>query len=239
MKYKYTSKENFEDLSSGRVLYSLPGASAFPIRLMSEIFQICQSLLPNKEKLSIYDPCCGSAYHLTSLAFLHPDIISKIICSDINPDILKFAKQNLSLLNVKGLQIRIDEINDLINKYNKLSHKEALESAFRLQSKIENSDIKTEYFIMNLLLEQAPNLKSIDIVFADIPYDNLEKWKGNPTSENEVKVMLSNLFIDLNPNSIIVIASAKKQVIEHANFIRIKKLTIGKRKITFLKPTSN
>ena len=50
MKYKYTVKEDHSDLSSGRVLYSLPGASAFPIRLMSEIFQFCYEYLNTNDK---------------------------------------------------------------------------------------------------------------------------------------------------------------------------------------------
>lgn len=242
MIYKYTHKENNSDLAAGRVLFSIPGASAFPIRLMSEIFQTCQSLLPVKEKLTIYDPCCGSAYHLTGLAFTHPNKISKIICSDINEDILNIAHKNLSLLNVKGIQARIDEINDLLNKYNKVSHKEAVESAKKLKEIIAFNSIETTCFRANILSEGIPhnlNNEDIDVVFADIPYENLETWHGNPSSENEVSLMLFNLSAVLKPNSLIVIASTKKQIIDHKKYTRVKKILVGKRKVSFFRLVSN
>lgn len=89
MKYKYIEKkENYEYLSSGRVLYSLPGQSAFPVRLSSEIIQRCFALLEargNKGPYTIYDPCCGGGYLLTTLGFLYHNYFKKIYASDINP----------------------------------------------------------------------------------------------------------------------------------------------------------
>ncbi|MCK4981215.1 MAG: hypothetical protein KAS62_12515 [Candidatus Delongbacteria bacterium] len=238
MKYKYTVKEDNSDLSSGRVLYSLPGASAFPIRLMSEIFQFCCDHLGLKDKVIIYDPCCGSAYHLTALGFLHSDKINKIICSDINEEILNFAKKNLALLNLEGIDKRITEIGKMSAEFNKDSHKEALKSAKRLRNNISNNTIETKCFSQNILSADAIkelNNEHIDIIFADIPYENLESWQGTEAGSNEIEIMLDNLLKIVNPDSLVVIASTKKQIVEHGKYSRVKKMTIGKRKITILK----
>ena len=237
MKYKYTVKEDHSDLSSGRVLYSLPGASAFPIRLMSEIFQFCYEYLNTEDKVTIYDPCCGSAYHLTALGFLHADRINKMICSDISNDILNFAKKNLDLLSLKGIDERIAEIGKMSAEFKKDSHKEALKSAERLRNSILDNTIETKSFSRNILSTETIkelNNEHIDIVFADIPYENLESWQGTEAEGNEIEIMLENLLKIAKPDSLVVIASTKKQIVEHEKYSRIKKMTIGKRKITIL-----
>lgn len=46
MKYLYEIEfKNYEDFVSGRVLYNRKGATAFPVRLASEIFQRCKAAL--------------------------------------------------------------------------------------------------------------------------------------------------------------------------------------------------
>ena len=45
MQYLYAEKQNFEDLSSGRVIYQKAGAATFPIRLANEIFLRCTNYL--------------------------------------------------------------------------------------------------------------------------------------------------------------------------------------------------
>ncbi len=101
-KYQYTSgKENYEDYSSGRVLYGVKGATNFPVRLSSEIFQHCVTYLKNQEKqgpYTIYDPFCGVAYSLTVMGFIHGGDIASIIASDADGRLLEFAQKNLSLM---------------------------------------------------------------------------------------------------------------------------------------------
>jgi len=70
MQYDFTVKEDLSDFYSGRVINSIPGIPAFPIRLMSEIFHYCKSSQNPIHPLVIYDSCCGSAYHLTAFFFL-------------------------------------------------------------------------------------------------------------------------------------------------------------------------
>lgn len=237
MKYKYTQNDNFSDFASGKVLYSIPGASAFPVRLMSEIFQICYSIIGRNDKLTIFDPCCGSAYHLTALAFLHPDKIRKLICSDINPDILKSAEKNLNLLSNAGIENRIREIEKMIEDFGKDSHKEALASALRLKERIQYQKVDTICYPEDMLeygaFEKLDN-ERVDIVFADTPYSNLEQWLGNIADDN-IFLMLENLLEIVNPSTVIAIATDKKLKVEHEKYKRIRKLIIGKRKISIMR----
>lgn len=41
MEYKYIKNQNYEDFSSGRVLYHVGGNPTFPIRLSLEIYERC------------------------------------------------------------------------------------------------------------------------------------------------------------------------------------------------------
>src|ERR1041384_7122595 len=141
MPYQYeTTSPDYSDLASGRVFYSLPGHPAFPIRLASEIFQRCLArraiIYENTTPCTLYDPCCGAAYHLSVLAYLHRSHIQEISASDIDEKAVTLANRNLGLLNVEGLDRRIDEITSMLEQYHKESHKEALASAHNLKNRI-------------------------------------------------------------------------------------------------------
>src|SRR5690349_8686028 len=115
MQYKYERESlDYSDFASGRVFYSLPGHPAFPIRLASEVFQRCmahrEKLYKDSTPCTLYDPCCGAAYHLSVLGYLHGKLIREIIGSDIHEKAVAIAKHNLDLLNVAGLDQRINEI---------------------------------------------------------------------------------------------------------------------------------
>ena len=100
MKYRFEIEaKNYEDFASGRVLYNRPGATAFPVRLGSEIIQRCLERVRErhgKGRLTLYDPCCGGAYLLTTIGFLHGQEFSKIYASDIDEAMLELAMDNLS-----------------------------------------------------------------------------------------------------------------------------------------------
>src|SRR5215208_6675514 len=112
MPYKYVKEQlDYSDLASGRVFYSLPGHPAFPIRLASEILQRCVAQREVIYKIStpctLYDPCCGAAYHLSVLGYLHRDAIREVIASDVDEKAVALAERNLNLLNANGLGKRI------------------------------------------------------------------------------------------------------------------------------------
>ncbi len=138
MQYQYAKERpDYSDLTSGRVFYSLPGHPAFPVRLASEIFQRCimfrKTLYKNQTPCALYDPCCGTAYHLGVLGYLHGEYIREIIGSDIDAKVISLAARNLEMLSLSGLDKRINEITIMLEQYGKNSHKDALKSAHVLQ----------------------------------------------------------------------------------------------------------
>ena len=238
-KYTYTSaEENYEDYSSGRVLYGVKGATNFPVRLGSEIFQQCAAYLKSKgkqEPYRLYDPFCGVAYSLTTLAFIHGKQIESITASDADSRILEFAGKNLSLLTPDGLNKRIEELKTFFEKYNKESHKEALKSASRLIEKTLGS-MKIQYFQFNVTRDEEllQSIPKIDMVITDLPYGRLTKWDGISGDENFVQIFLDKLKSKLSSVSIVAIVCDKKQRISCPGYKSVKTLVLGKRRILFI-----
>ncbi len=241
MKYIFeTENKNYEDFSSGRVLYNQKGATSFPVRLASEIFQRCKKHLEKKgvrSPFTIYDPCCGGGYLLTTLGFLHGNDLYKIIASDIDKNILNLAERNLSLLTVSGINNRIQQIQEYIRQYDKDSHKQALQSAYRLKSLIETRKITIG---MKLFQADALNIQSTvindifkaDLIITDIPYGSIVKWSED--SADNIEKFLDSMVAVIKPSSILAIIADKKQVIRHQQYNRVEYFKLGKRQITIL-----
>lgn len=249
MQYKYaTEQQDYSDLASGRVFYSLPDHPAFPVRLASEIFQRCIAFRKEIYSISIpatlYDPCCGAAYHLSVLGYLHRESIQEIIASDINEKAVDLAAKNLGLLTTAGLDQRIAEISDMLDQYGKDSHKDALKSAEVLKKKISSFDqehpLKTKVFQANATdkKEVIKNIKtnSVDIVFTDVPYGEYSHWEGLSQLSNPLYAMLDSLLDILSPSSVVAIASDKQQKVSHERYQRLEQFQIGKRRVVILKP---
>ena len=250
MQYKYEKEiQDYSDLSSGRVFYSIPGHPAFPVRLASEIFQRCmasrEAIYGSSSPCTLYDPCCGTAYHLSVLGVLHGNRIREIIASDVDEKAVDLAQQNLGLLSVAGLDRRINEITLMINHYNKESHKEALKSALVLKDKIitlnQKHPLRRKIFRSSATDRQGILIniaaRSVDIVFTDIPYGQHSQWEGIDTLSNPLWSMLDALIETLSPSSIVAIVSDKKQKLAHNNYQRLEKFQVGKRQVVILKPT--
>lgn len=249
MQYKFAKElQDYGDLASGRVFYSVPGHPAFPIRLASEIFQRClasrEAFYTNSSPCTLYDPCCGAAYHLSVLAYLHGEHIREIIASDIDEKAIALAKRNLGLLSIAGMDRRIDEITDMIQRYNKDSHKDALMSANRIKVHLSASNreysLKTRLFQANatdshaILVNIPPG--SVDVVFSDVPYGLHSQWQGSGERSNPIESMLEALLDILSPSSIVAIASDKQQKASHEKYRRVEQFQIGKRRIVLLRP---
>ncbi len=236
MEYKYCLKENFEDFSSGRVIYHKTGMPNFPVRLVQEIFYRCLNYIDNKNNISIYDPCCGGGYLLTVLGLLNLNLISEIYGSDISPDALDLANSNLSLLSENGLQNRIDQLKNIFERFHKDSHKEAIESSNRIMNLLKKCPVKPKVTLFQADILSKDTFNNInfktDIVYTDVPYGNLVEWQGEEL--DYINTMLINLVPVLKPNSIIVICSDKKQKIRNEQFKRLEKQIIGKRKFEIL-----
>jgi hypothetical protein len=251
MQYMYTKdQQDYSDLSSGRVFYSLPGHPAFPVRLASEIFQRC---VTHREKIykdstpgRLYDPCCGAAYHLSVLGYLHRQHIREVIGSDIDERAVALAERNLGLLSIQGLEERIREISAMLARYGKVSHQEALASARALKQKFstlfEEQPLATSTFQASAADRQkmASHIKprSVDLVFSDVPYGWHSHWEAVDSNEglNPLGAMLDALLGVLSPSSLVAIASDKRQKVLHPAYQRVEQFQIGKRRVVVLKP---
>lgn len=244
MEYKYVKEQpDYSDYTSGRVFYSLPGHPAFPVRLASEIFQRCLAIRNDPAPCALYDPCCGAAYHLSVLAFLHGEQLRQVIASDVDEKAVALASRNLGLLSAEGLDRRIAEINTMLEAYNKDSHRDALASALLLKNRI--SALTREHpLVTNAFQASATDAAafsanipagSVDIVFTDVPYGQHSHWQGSNPEVNPLWAMLDALTGILSPVGIVAIASDKQQKVSHARYQRIEQFQIGKRRAVILK----
>lgn len=247
MKYRFAPKRDYSDYASGSIFYSLPGHPALPIRLASEIFQRCLAIREANEQTEacvLYDPCCGGAYHLSTLAFLHGESIGQIIGSDVDPEILSVARRNLGLLTWSGLDARLAEISELSERYKKESHRLTLASLKKLREQVSRRSalpwIKTDVFLADAgdqatICNRLGDTK-VDIVISDVPYGNQSAWQNLSSSQivDYGWILLEALLPVLSVEAVVAIISDKRQKISHEHYQRIAHFKVGKRLVTFL-----
>jgi tRNA G10 N-methylase Trm11 len=236
MIYKYEmEKEDYSDFASGRVLHNAPNTTAFPVRLGKEIMSRCLTQLRTDKNLILYDPCCGGAHLLTFIGFLYREHFAEIYGSDIDEQVLEYAKRNLNLLTEEGLLARKEQLQRDFDLYQKESHLHALKSVERLERLNQTAVKQLQCFPFHIAGVTRPPIQNVNIVFTDLPYGNIVDWKGS--KDNHIQQMLTNIYqiLDLN-NSIVAIVCDKKQKVIHGDFEKIHTFHHGRRKITFLKP---
>jgi 23S rRNA (guanine2535-N1)-methyltransferase len=244
MAYRFaTERQDYSDYASGRVFYSSPGQPVFPVRLASEIFQRCRAIGGRERPCVLYDPCCGSAYHLSTLAYLHGDDIAEIIGSDINEQVLAVAERNLSLLTLVGLDRRIMAIREMAVAYGKVSHQEAIASAekFRVLLLSQNRQIGTRLFAADATDSQTLYQKldkKVDIVITDVPYGWHSAWQGETVGQGmtPVQQMLEALRPVLTESGVVAVAADRQQKIQHEAYRRVERFQVGKRQVVLLRP---
>jgi 23S rRNA (guanine2535-N1)-methyltransferase len=248
MQYRYVKEQlDYSDLASGRVFHSLPRHPAFPVRLASEIFQRCmarrETIYKTSTRCVLYDPCCGAAYHLSVLAYLHREHIQEVIGSDVDETAVALAKRNLALVSIAGLDKRIIEISAMFERYGKASHKDALSSAQVLRRNslalARKYPVSTRVFRANATesKEIFNNIgaESVDIVFTDVPYGQLSDWYSSEGID-PIEAILDVLRNVLSRSSLVAITSDKRQKVSHEKYQRIEHFQIGKRRVVILKP---
>lgn len=241
--YKFaTERENFEDLSSGRVLHGAPGATNFPVRLASEIFQRCMHVLEQegrKPPYTVYDPLCGVAYTLTVLGFLHSERIKRLVASDYDEAILETARQNLDLLSPVGLNARATDLEKLYKEHSRVSHLGAMDSAQKLWQRLEdNAEIETSVFHQNALKidDKRSELELVDIVLVDLPYGELTQWQGQEKTGDVTNQLLEGLIEHLPNAGVIAVVSDQKHGSQFPGLARRNRFKIGKRHVILLSP---
>lgn len=252
MKYRYMqSREDYSDYASGKIFYGAPGSPSLPVRLGSEIFHRCVELrkkMGMSGPCTLYDPCCGGAYLLSTITYFNWDNIQQVIGSDIDETALAIAIRNLALLSLDGLDKRIAEIIELKIAYGKTSHIDALKSGQALRRRLlrllQMHLIKTYLFRADATdgaaLSQNLGDTKIDIVITDTPYGQHSAWRFDRTERklaaNPIQALLESLLSVLADGSIVAIVTRKQFGISHSSYRQVGRLKLGKRQVAFLLP---
>lgn len=178
---------------------------------------------------------------LTSLALLHGGAVSAIFASDIDEGVVALARRNLSLLTGEGMAERVRQIQAMLAAYGKDSHREALESALRLQEVVRQSghSIRTECFAADATEAVCGRMilpQSIDMVITDLPYGDLVEWSHREEDGQPIGRVLDNLLPVLAPHAVAAVIAAKQERIQHEKYRRIERFSVGKRQIVLLRP---
>ncbi len=228
MEYRYSPAGNYEDYASGRVLCGGRGIPNFPVRLINEIFGRAISLMKDKERVRVYDPCCGGAYSLTVLGFFYGQRIEKIWASDVSQDMLAVAEKNLGLLTRAGLEKRRAELELLYASSGRDSYSDALGSLERLRADLK-CEVESEIFAADCT-KPLPDIRP-DLIITDVPYGNLVDWQG----EGALRAMLDQLRKISGEDTVLAVCTDKSQKIKSDGWVRVEKQNIGKRRFELLR----
>lgn len=236
MQYRYeVERQNYEDYAAGRVLVNKPGATSFPVRLASEIFQRGMAHLReqgNDGPYTVYDPCCGTGYLLTVLGFLHGMYIDKLIASDFDGEMLEFAERNLALLTPEGMDERVRYLRDMIARYGKVAHADALRSAADLKLYLEDAP-EHVCFIADATEDNHLDGQSVDMLIMDVPYGQNAQWYGEHPAP--LHGILAAQRPKLKGKSVLIVITDKGQEAAHDAYQRIERFNAGKRRVTIFK----
>jgi hypothetical protein len=252
MEYKFTpAHENYAPYASGGVFYSAPGHPALPIRLANELFRRClawRAISGAAGPCTLYDPCCGGAYHLATLAHFNWERIAAIYASDVDADALAVAARNLALLSPAGLERRAAELDALHQQFGKDSHAASLAHAHALQGRLAELHaghaIATHLFCADATDATAVRAglagARIDIVIADIPYGQASQWQLTAAPAGDaaapVQRLLDSVLPVLAAHAVVAVAAGKQDKIRHAAYRRLERFTVGKRQLVILQP---
>lgn len=254
MPYRFSRERlDYSDFASGRVFRSLPGRTAFPVRLADELFQRCLAIRTSTGHdgpVVLYDPCCGGASLLCTLALLHWPSIRQIVASDADPEAVELAGRNLALLTPEGIAQRRAEIAALHAEYGKDSHADALQSAARLADRLhehlQRRPLPTRLFQADaldpasLLMHLDPC--AVDVVIADVPHGRRTHWRHpevvheTPDAQGTDTIwhLLEALRPLLTPGAVVAVVGDRSQRARHQQYAPAGTLQIGKRRATFL-----
>jgi hypothetical protein len=251
MPYRFaTENRDYSDYARGRVLYGQHGHPAYPVRLASEIWQRCVAVLREEGRSGpyvLYDPCCGGAYLLTTLALLFRPEIQAVIGSDVDAGVLETARRNLGLLSVRGMDARIDDLRALHRQFGKASHAAAIESALRLRDRLAavgGDEIETQVFWADATdaraLQEGLAGRTIDVLIADLPYGQDSQWKRLqeevPPSCSPLIQMLDALLMVTSTETVVALSSDKGQKLDHLAYRRVERFRLGKRQVALMRP---
>ncbi len=238
-----SGRRDYSHLASGRVLRSAPGMTAFPVRLAIDMFEQAIKGLPTIDDLAVLDPCCGAGYLLTVLGFTFAKDIRVLVGLDVDVLAVELTDKNLSLLLKDGLKLREKELGELLGKYGKASHSEAVESARQLGA--ERETIAPPKILAHLAdatsaasVQKAVGCQAFDVVVCDVPHGNLVEWRGGGDSLSPsaaIDRLLTATEPVVKPHGIWAIATLKRQAfVLPSGFRRVGRLRSGHREVLFV-----
>jgi len=227
------------DLASGKVLFSRPGLTAFPVRLGNELFLRGAALLEaagRRPPYHVYDPTCGGGYLMAILCLLNPRLISRLSISDISPEALSIASRNVGLLTAEGMLKRQVELEALAEVSERESHVTAAASANRLHDWLiqQSSPLKQSNIFLadatdpNDIRAHFPDNQSIDIGFADTPYDLHSTWRTEEGGSAIPEMKIMSTFAELSA-PVVILATRKGLKLTNPRYRRHAKLKNGHR----------
>jgi tRNA G10 N-methylase Trm11 len=229
-------RRDYTDLSAGRVLRGLPGATAFPVRLASELVQRALSHADRVHAV-LYDPCCGCGYLLTAIGFLHGARLQGLVGSDINGEAVSLCEQNLALLEPAGLEARIEKLTADIAAFGKDAHREARASAERLRTSLPPRRLTRLTFVADAGDPHAieAGLRGLvpDIVIGDLPYGRASGWSGASSAGSSD--LLASLAKALPSGTIVALATSKLDRPASDCYERLERWQVGRRALSILR----
>jgi hypothetical protein len=154
--------------------------------------------------------------------------------SDISQEAVELSAKNLSLLSFSGITVRKNELQNLLTKYDKESHKDALGSIDRL-TKLLKHEVASHVFSEDILRKDALHDKNFtaDVIITDVPYNNLVNW--SESNGNEINELLDAMIPVINEHTIIAIVHNKKQKPNNPKYKVLEKMHVGLRKVEIMK----
>ena len=229
-------RRDYTDLAAGRVLRGAPGATAFPVRLASELAQRAFAHAPSSGALLLYDPCCGGGYLLTVIGLLHGARVRGLVGSDVSPEAVSLCESNLALLDPDGLRERLGRLEQDATSFGKDAHREAVASAGRLSALLQPQAPLRRTFVADAGDPEAirAGLDGLgpDIAIVDVPYGRASAWAGRATGTG---ALLASLAAALRPGAIVAVAASKRDRPESDRFERLEHWQVGKRALAVLR----
>jgi 23S rRNA G2445 N2-methylase RlmL len=132
----------------------------------------------------LWDPCCGSGYLLTVIALLHRTMLRSVLATDIDPQAVELARQNLALLDPAALIAREHELAERAERFDKPSYLDTAQAAHRLSAKLTRQGgglpVLTREANVFDRKDLAAAVRDVnpDVVITDVPYGEQTAWLG-------------------------------------------------------------
>jgi hypothetical protein len=235
MAYRYErERRDHNDLAAGRVLHGARGATAFPVRLASELAQRAFAAADLEQPL-VYDPCCGSGYLLTVVGFLHGNRLAGLIASDVSPEAVSLCTRNLALLDAAGLGRREARLRHDLEAFGKPAHRDALASCDRLR-RLLPGNLPRRTFVADAgdpgAVAAGLGLSRPDLVLTDLPYGRLADWSGTAAGAPSLLGALARV---LRPGAVVGLAGPRTERPAHGAYETVERWQLGRRALAVLR----